>query len=219
MSSFLLDGPKKDLLERVKRMGELSIDDAAEQLNLAKTTVRQHLLQMERQGLVHRKYQKSGQGRPKLAFALSAAGQRLYPTQEPTLLRELLQFLEANGYRNTVQQFFQAYWAKRRDQFEMILASIGGKKTDQDARLEALRALLEAEGFMPQIERGAGKKLTVRECNCPFPEAIRATQLPCKLESEFIRWALKASIDRTSYIPSGDPACTYSENRKKPDKT
>jgi predicted ArsR family transcriptional regulator len=211
MNPSLLEGAKKELLEVIKREGELSIDDATSRLRLAKTTVRQHLLHLEKQGLIERKYLRVGQGRPKVVFALSESGQRLYPSQDPELLRELLEYLEATGKARTIESFFEAYWNKRKTQFEEILAATRGNRDETEARINALRILLEREGFMPKIEKDSGKRIVVRECNCPFPQTIRATQLPCKLESDFIQWALKVTLQRTGYLPGGDSACTYSQ--------
>ena len=213
MSTVLSEGAKKELLDLIKRRGVLSLEEATDALNLAKTTIRQHLLAMENQGLVKRRYERAGQGRPKVVFELAQAGKQLYPTQEPALLRELLEFLKASGQQNAIESFFEKYWEKREDQFQAILDSLPNKKTELETRLEALRILLESEGFMPQIER-TGSRITVRECHCPYPEAIRATQLPCRLESEFIRWALKTAVERTGYIPHGDAACSYSRKSK-----
>jgi len=197
----------------IKRRGDLTLEEATSELQLAKTTIRQHLLSMETQGLVKRRYERAGQGRPKVVFELSQGGQQLYPTQEPTLLRELLEFLKSSGQQKAIETFFKMYWAKRKEQFEAILRSLPGKKTGIGPRLHALRLLLETEGFIPQIEQ-SDSRITVRECHCPFPEAIRATQLPCKLESEFIKWALKTAVERTGYIPQGDAACSYSAQAK-----
>ncbi len=206
MNTVLSDGAKKDLLDLVKRQGKISLEAATQALQLAKTTVRQHLLAMESQGLVKRKYERAGQGRPKVVFELAQGGQRLYPTQEPQLLRELIEYLKAEGQQNAIRDFFEKYWAKRRLRLEALLQNGG-------TRMQALLELLESEGFMPQINK-SGNRITVRECHCPFPEAIRATQLPCKLESEFIKWALKTTVDRTGYLPNGDSACTYSGKMK-----
>jgi len=213
MTTVLSEGAKRELLNLIKRRGALSLEEATEALKLAKTTLRQHLLMMENQGLVKRRYEKTGPGRPRVVFELAQGGQRLYPTQEPALLRDLLEFLKASGQQSRIEAFFKNYWSKREEKFEAILESLPGKKTGMGPRIQALRILLESEGFMPQIEQ-SGSKVTVRECHCPFPEAIRATQLPCQFESEFIRWALKTQVERVGYIPLGDAACSYTTKTK-----
>lgn len=226
MSSIFSDGAKKTLLDSIKRKGALSLEEAIKGLALAKTTVRQHLLSLEEQGFVQRKYESHGQGRPKVLFELTDKAQALYPTQEPELLRELLEFLKESGQLRSVELFFQKYWEKRKSQFTHALQQKLWQKSEKQGtseqsspknelaknelkmRIETLRALLQAEGFMPEFKQQK-QSVEVKECHCPFPEAIRATQIPCKLESEFIQWALKTPMERTSYFPQGDLACAY----------
>lgn len=206
---MILSGEAKNqLLDLIKRRGKISPEEAATELRLAKSTVRQHLLSMENQNLVTRLYERAGQGRPKVSFQLAAAGRHLYPTKEPALLRELVDFLLASERGDLLQKFFEAHWAECRRRFEAVLAARPEKKKDLNVRLRALSEFLQAEGFMPEIERSRGC-VTVRECHCPFAETIRSTRLPCRLESEFIKWALKTPMRRTQYIPNGDFSCSY----------
>jgi len=208
MALYLLDGARKALLDLIKLRGALSLEEAPALVGLAKTTVRQHLLQMESQGLIQRTYIKLNLGRPRLVFKLTETGQKIFPTQDHVLLGDLLKYLTETGQQAAIKGFFKAYWSKRKNRFEEILR-LSGAKTDIKSRTNALHQLLTEEGFMPEIQHGPGGEFTVRECNCPFPEAIRATHLPCKLEFDFIRWALDSTVERTGYIPLGDNACTY----------
>lgn len=203
------EGPKKELLLLIKRKGELSLEEAEAISGLAKTTLRQHLIGLEEQSLILRAYRTIGQGRPIVVFKLSENGSRLFPSQESLILREMLQHLQETGHKKLIEDFFHKYWSRRKQKFEEILISMAGKKRpDRAMRLKALEHLLESEGFMPEIEKQGA---TIRKCNCPFAEVVKVTQLPCKLEGEFIKWALKQELERTAYIPAGDFSCDYSE--------
>jgi hypothetical protein len=57
-----------------------------------------------------------------------------YPTQEPKLLRELLEHLKAGHHQDIIRTFFEKYWAKRRANFEALLASIHSKKAKGSCR-------------------------------------------------------------------------------------
>ncbi len=215
MSSVFSDGAKRKLLDIIKRKGALSLEEAVDDLALAKTTVRQHLLLMEDQGLVQRTYERVGQGRPKVLFELTLKAKQLYPTQDPKLLRKLLEFLIESGQQKSIELFFEKYWDQRKSQFMQELdrtkdqsKELSSPKTELNMRMETLRFVLQSEGFMPELKK-QGTNFEVRECHCPYPEAIRATQVPCKLESEFIQWALKIPMERTAYFPRGDLACAY----------
>lgn len=212
MIENIFQGPKKDLLYLIKERGMLTIDEAEKELDLAKTTLRQHLVSLEEQGLIVRAYQKIGHGRPVVNFELSAAGKELFPNQESILLQELLTHLQESGNKKLIESFFKKFWARRRIQFDEILASLvtaaGKKAPTQEMRFKALDLLLSSEGFMPK--RGKLKGEVIRECNCPFPGIVCVTNLPCKIEEEFLSSVLQLDLERTGYIPSGSTACVYS---------
>jgi len=46
--------------------------------------------------------------------------------------------------------------------------------------------------------------------------SIECGQNTCKLESDFIRWALKLPTERTTDIPLGDSSCTDSKQKGDP---
>lgn len=207
MATILPEGVKEELLNLIKMRGALPLHEASEILELAKSTVRQHLLAMENQKLVKRRYERAGPGRPQVLFELDERAHQLYPTQQPIILKELLEYLKSNNQSESIQTFFEEYWNERKSRFQDTLSGLSGKITFEK-RLSALRSVLEFEGFMPQIERGKATTI-VSECHCPYPDVVKVTQIPCKLESQFIQWALKADVDRTHYIPSGDSACAY----------
>lgn len=207
MRDALLKETKTKLLDLMKICGKVSVDEATEELGLAKTTIRQHLLLLERQGLIVRSDRKVDKGRPQLVYQLSDTAAPLFPTQEPALLRQLLKRLIEDGQNEWVKKFFSDYWDQRTLNFQERLKTKG--KITSRTMQKSLMELLEEEGFMPEITEGKGGSLIVRECNCPFPEAIKATQIPCRLEAKFLNEALQTSFERISYIPSGATTCTY----------
>ncbi len=80
------------------------------------------------------------------------------------------------------------------------------------ARLSQLQKLLEQNDFMPRIERRAraGEKLVVvRECNCPLPAAVRATNIPCRLEAEFLAEAVGGTPVATHVAANRADTCRF----------
>ena len=214
MYEFMPNDPKKSLLYLLKTKGELTLEQTQESLNLAKTTIRQHLKALEDRGLVERQYQTLGQGRPTVLFLLTPKGKEIFPNKESLLLKELLQFIQQTNQFELLSQFLKNYWQKRKKDFNNILKSLSKNKNPSfEIRVKALHQLLEVEGFMPT--EGNNIDEIIRECNCPFRSCITVTQLPCLFESQFISEVLEVNVKRTQYIPSGEYACTYSYNKKK----
>lgn len=201
-------GSKKELLDLIKQKGTLSVDEAVTHTDLAKTTLREHFLQLERDGYIRRDYIRSGPGRPSLQYQITPKGHRLFPSAESDLIRELLKFLKEQGAEDSIEQFFESFWEQRLKKAKNRMAE--ASDDDLKAGLDKLAGFLEEEGFMPELETDENnEKITIKECNCPFSEVVKETRLPCKLEAEFYRRLFNDEVERTSYIAEGDFSCTY----------
>lgn len=204
----MISPQKRQLLDLIKRRGTLSLDEATEATGLTRTTLREHFSQLERDGYISREYVRHGPGRPSLQYQLSEGGEFLFPSREPEMLRDLIRYLKYRGLESLVEAFFRQYWERRLDKAEQLFADHPG--ADTSSRLELLSGMLEEEGFMPEVSRNPDSgEPCIRECNCPFREVIKETDLPCRLEMEFYKSLFEEDIKRDLYIPNGDHACSY----------
>lgn len=199
---------KKRLLDLIKRKGSISIDQAINHTRLARTTLREHLLHLERDGLVKHEHMRSGPGRPGLKFKLTKEGNNLFPSYKPALISDLLKFLKERGDEMTVELFFEDFWNQRFEKAKRRMNEVSNM--DPKSRLKALMSVLEEEGFMPEFKLDDDAKVfTIKACNCPFSEVIQQTHLPCKLEANFYKKLFGERVTRVAYIADGDYSCTY----------
>ncbi|MEX1136993.1 MAG: winged helix-turn-helix transcriptional regulator [Balneolales bacterium] len=210
----MITGTKKGILDMIKREGRLSLEKISEGMDLAKTTLREHFLNLERDGLIQREYVRSGPGRPSLQFQLTAKGDHYFPSLESGMMREFICYLQQENKTELLEEFFKAFWEKRYQNAKRRMDAY--TESEPDKRLKALSGMLEEEGFMPVTNSGTkGSDLIIRECNCPFREVVKETRLPCKLEAEFYERLFGGKVERTSYIAEGDHSCTYQITAKK----
>lgn len=196
---------RRTLLETIKRHEVRTVDELVSDIGLSKNAVRTHLLKLEAQGLIERQMLSSEHpGRPRLAFRLGVSGIEAFPKSDGELLTALLNFLSEKGHEAIIEAFFQQVWLTREREFEALLARVNNPKLED--RLSTLQAVLEKHHFLPNIEMSSvdshspsktsptvnprscqqTMKLSIRECNCPYPAAVRATRWPCRLESAFL---------------------------------
>ncbi|MFW5968910.1 MAG: helix-turn-helix transcriptional regulator, partial [Persicimonas sp.] len=166
----------------------------------------QHFDRLEDKELLERKSVAKGPGRPTLEYRLTPAGQGLFPSQNGRLFGQILEFLMREGYPGLVDAFFRQMWRQRTDALVEGFDEAGA--TELEERLEVVEDFLEEEGFVPDIDT-EGDCVTIRECNCPYSEAVRATRLPCRLEAKFLENALQREVSRVGYMPDGHPTCVY----------
>ena len=197
---------KRALLMLMKRVGVVSLDEAEKATKLSRTNLREHFLQLERDGLVNKSSSRAGRGRPSLRYSLTAEASGLFPLHDGTLLGSLLSWLETNGNSKLIADFFEDFWDNRYKEVADRLKDV--EADDRAGRVAVIRSVLEAQGFMPEIRELDGG-LELRECNCPFPEAVKHTRLPCRLEAQFLAKVFGQPVGRVSYIPDGSAACSY----------
>src|SRR5690625_3177162 len=109
----MLSDSRKQLLDLIKHKGALSISEAVASTDLAKTTLREHFLQLERDGYVQRGYVRSGPGRPSIIYTLTNKGLNVYPSYEGRMMKEMLRYLKDEGKHVTIEAFFEAFWEER----------------------------------------------------------------------------------------------------------
>jgi predicted ArsR family transcriptional regulator len=205
---MMFTGTKKDIIDLIKRRGTLPIDEAVKEISLAKTTLREHFLQLERDGYVERDYIRSGPGRPSLQYQLTSKGNSLFPSSESKLIRKIIKYLKSKGSEQLVEDFFEDFWDKRLEEAQDRIKKSSAE--DLESKVQILMQMLDEEGFMPEFEvNDSDQSLTVKECNCPFSEVIKETRLPCKLEEMFYKKLFNESAERTSYIADDEYSCTY----------
>ena len=202
----LLSPSRRRIIQLIKRRGAVTVEEAAAALELGLTTVRQHLGRLEEAELVARSSVASGPGRPALEYRLTGAGEGLFPAQDAELLRRMIDFLIHQGYPGVVDAFFRDLWDERRAELAARLEETNAESLPE--RLAVVEELLDQDGFLPEITADE-QHVTLRECNCPFSAAVRATRLPCRLEAQFLEHALGRRLERVEYMPDGNAACVY----------
>ena len=213
MNSGLSD-TKRDILETLKRRGMMTIDEIVDCFDLSKTAVRAHLVALEDDGmLAGEKAPSEGRGRPPMAYRVTDKGAATFATDDTILLTRLLDFLGRRGAGELIEAFFDELWSER---LEEVRATLNTKTLDsapRQQRLEVLEQLLATHDFMPEIQTqtcsDGDTTITVRECNCPFPAAVRATRLPCQLETEFLAEVLGATVTRASFASKRSETCQF----------
>ena len=70
---------KQQILALLKRTGSATVDEAAGALTVASMTARQHLVGLERDGLVQSEKVRRSNGRPHYLFYLTPKGDEMFP--------------------------------------------------------------------------------------------------------------------------------------------
>lgn len=197
---------QRQILERLKRLGPLTLAELEEELGLAGGTLREHLNVLAASSLVARTgRRREGPGRPRIVYGLRPEAEALFPAREGALLAELMEDLLESGHREWLERFFERRLAERRERLLPRVEELGG-----EARLEEVARILSEEGFMAEVLPGPdGAPPTLRLCHCPIRAAVDHSRAPCRVELELVRDLLGEKLARSAYMPAGDLSCSY----------
>jgi predicted ArsR family transcriptional regulator len=203
MKDSVLSATKAELIDLMKCEGEISVEEGAEELGLAPTTIRQHLGKLVDLGFVETRNERYGRGRPLKMYSLTEKSDVWYENTDSEVLASLLSFLKSEGQQPLLERFFQAMADDYLRKFE---AFSRGRSED---RLGLVCRFMEARGFLPECQRHDADEATICFCHCPYRAAAKTTEFPCAMEERFLEAALGKRLIRQKHIASGDSVCEY----------
>jgi predicted ArsR family transcriptional regulator len=199
-------GAKRRVLDRLKQRGSSTVGEVAADLGLTSVAVRQHLAELEREGLVHRGAATAGGvGRPAATWSLTELAEKLFPDHHAELVVELLEAVRAAAGDKGLARVIDA---RRATQLESYRRLVGGRS--MAGRAESLARQRTVEGYMASVERDHDGLLLV-ERHCPICDAARACGGLCESELELFKHVLgdDVSVTRVEHLVAGDRRCAY----------
>lgn len=192
------------ILEFVKRRGDASADAIAARLGITVSGARQHLITLERDGLVRHQTERLGPGRPKHLYALTAAGDALFPRAYAELTNELLEYVEDEDPA-LVERIFERRGRRR---LERARARAAGLPFPEQVRLVA--QILDEDGYLADFEQRPDGSFVITEHNCAVLSVALRYRHACSSELSFLQDALpSAAVTRIAHRINGGHVCAY----------
>jgi predicted ArsR family transcriptional regulator len=201
------------VLALVKREGPISADALARTLRLTATAVRQHLQALAGEGLVadqdtDRDDAPSGRGRPARLWRTTAAADARFVDAHAGLSAELIAQMRRAFGEEGLDRLLALRTA---DQAAAYGEAMGGAASLR-ARLQALAAIRDAEGYMAELrdDPESGGFLLL-EHHCPICAAARLCTGLCREELALFSRVLgpDVAVERVSHILAGAARCAY----------
>jgi len=200
--------PKRRVINYLKRNGASQTQGIAQELGVTLVAARQHLADLQRQGLVDRATATpDGRGRPADLWSLTALAQDLFPDRHDALTLDLIAGIRAalgdDGLTRVVG-------ARTERQLESLRQAIDLSAPLRN-RLDALARQRTVEGYMAEVVDAPDGGFLLVEHHCPICDAASECQLFCSTELTLFQDALGAdvSVKREQHLLSGDERCVY----------
>src|ERR1700757_3489508 len=115
---------RMEILELLRRKGRSSAETIAGDLGVTANAGRQHLTNLERDGLVVSQPERSGRGRPALQFGLTERADAVFPKRYGQLATMVLQEVQEMGGPEALDEIFARVAARHGDAMGKELGSL-----------------------------------------------------------------------------------------------
>lgn len=195
---------RKQIIMLLKRNSQQSVAQLSNQMGITPMAVRQHLMSLEKRGLISYKPKKSGIGRPVFLYSLTDKARDIFPKSYVSFIKNMLSIVEAEGGRKRVDKIFmQIKDRAMKGRYRDLMG-----KADLEEKVNALVSILDTEGLMVELEVNEDF-FSIKQFNCLLHNITADYPEACKYELKMYRDLLGKDIKRTGCQADGEPACVY----------
>lgn len=206
MWSVYNENPTREkIILLLKRRGPLSIDDLSKELSITSMGIRQHLLSLERKGLIDYIAKRQGIGRPAFLYKLTDKAEALFPKAYDKFIMDLFKDIEKHDGKEKIDDIFK--WHRNRFMKE-ARDFIAEKKTVQD-KVYGLKDYFESEGYYAELSE-ATNHYNLKLFNCPIFKLATEYKEACRYHLQAFKELLGKEVNRDECITDGNLSCTYS---------
>ncbi len=203
---------RKAIIHILKQQEAQDAATLAAQLELSPMAVRQHLYELQAQGLVAYEEQARPLGRPAKLWRLTPAADRFFPDGHQELSLDLIGAMKQTFGDAGLERLVKL---RSREQVKAYRARI---KADASLakRLAALAEIRTEEGYMAAARRDGRDAYLLVENHCPICSAAAACSGLCAGELEVFRKVLgrDVRVERSEHILAGARRCAYRVTRR-----
>ena len=208
-------GLRGELLVALKRAPQaLTAKELAEQFGLTPNALRRHLKSLEEQQLVHYRREVRGVGGPVFAYALTRAGEALFPQAYASALTAVLETVRAQQGTDGVTALFRRQWESLVEEARPQLATLPLAE-----RAQLVAELRTSQGYMAEAVAVSPDEAVIREHHCAIRATAEAFPEICAAEQELLEQLLGVPVERTEHILNGCHACEYVARAPRPEST
>ena len=193
-------GSRDRILELLLKSEEpLNVQALSAALGISRNAAHQHVMAMEREGLIERDSAIRTKGRPSRGFRLSAAGRATFPRQYALLAKQLLQELSRH---------------LAPDELGGAMERIGANLADTLSGREGVRSVATIAGMMRElgyelkaVEGEDGPEIEAH--NCVFHDLASADPAICEVDLSLLRSLSGQNVEHRRCMAKGERSCRF----------
>lgn len=188
----------------LKRKSGVTLDEAAEELGVARTAAQQHLTALNQLGYLEPAGKNLTGGRPSQSYRLSEKGLELFPKQyswfSELMLKAIHQEKGSEGLKD---------WLKT------LASSVAKAFEDQMKPLSSDQKIKEVSKIMASLNYEAATKKknpfsTIEASNCVFHALAHKYPEVCEFDLQLLRSLTGLNVNHETCMLSGSDSCKFS---------
>lgn len=205
---------RRTLLTVIKRRGPMPIAGLAEEIGISYEGTRQHLGQLEHDGWIKRQSERdtTSPGRPRQLYALTAAGDHLFPKEYDRLAMTLIDVAGEHLGAEAVRALLAGVAEKK---VRQLLPRVEGRSLA--ARLEVVKDIYQQEDPFTSVEIDEDGGARLIERNCPYLEVAQQRPALCSVTVSVLRRLLGRKVTRVERFQNGHRRCVFEVSREADD--
>jgi DeoR family transcriptional regulator, suf operon transcriptional repressor len=196
----------RDLLDLIRRRGPMTVAEMGADLGVTGTAIRNRLARLLGSGLVERRTEHGGRGRPRHAYQASVEAQKRLGQNYAELAFVLWEEMMSTVADRKLRRLLFTRITERLA--EMYRCQMSGQ--EWEGRLVQLTNLLHHRGVEVEVARdGVGAFPILRQHSCPYYELAEADRAICALERKMFEKVLGRSLRLSQCRLDGDRFCDF----------
>jgi DeoR family transcriptional regulator, suf operon transcriptional repressor len=191
------------ILQTLLKKPRSTINDLAEAVGINPISVRHHLGNLEKEGLVEGQEERHGVGRPRLVYVLTDEGMERFPTRYMRLTTRLIAQMKETIPGPMVSRLFGQIAEDLASEYADDI-----KGLSMEERLDFVKDLLAEEGFTVEWEK-KDNQYQIHEISCPYYQIGVAHPEVCTVDQTLISKMLALPVSKVQCILNGAAHCTY----------
>ena len=203
MHDRFFDSTRGKIAEALRNRPAASAFELAKEFGLSPNAIRQHLLILERDGLVLGKSVRRGKTKPTHEYSLTGLADRYFPQAYDRILNAVLREVRATQGNEAVAAIFAGI-GKRAAQ------RVGDRVEGQsvDVRIAEIAASVKAAGVSADVER-RGDTLVLHEHNCPYANVVSENPEACSVIHTMLGDVVAPNVKQTESLATGGSECRF----------
>jgi len=181
-----------------------TVAELSKDMDITPMAVRQHLMALERKGIITYVAKKYGIGRPVFLYSLTDKAKASFPKAYGTFIRDMLGSLaEIDGPKK-----IDTILSRRKDRLVQEHEKNFSKAKSTSEKVRIMARQLDSDGYMIETEEKNGN-LFIKQFNCMLTDVAAEYPQVCKYELQMYRELFGKNVDRIECQRDGAPSCTY----------